>query len=567
MSLHDDERLGPEDFRLVVEGSPDLTTVVGTDGLIRYGNPALARALGYPSIDLDGRRAFDFLHGEDVPLLGEIIADAVAGLDRPSRDMRVRHRDDTWRTFEVLGRRFLDGRGRTSAVLHARDVTERRAAEALHVYQAVHDALTGLPNRSAFIDRLERSLSRSQRGPTYSFALFFLDLDRFKLVNDSLGHMTGDQLLVAVARRIAACVRPGDMVAHLGGDEFTLIIDHVQVSRDAIPVAERVRAAFNAPFVLAGHEVFASACMGIALSSTGYERPEDMLRDADTAMYRAKGGGSGRYEFFDHTMHQHALTRLKLETDLRRAVEREELRVHYQPIVTLSTGHISGFEALVRWQHPERGLVPPMEFIPVAEETGLIVPICAWVLKQACIQARHWQDTFKELTPVSVSMNFTSTHFTQPEVMDSVAEALRSADLEGRHLAMEITESVMFEDIDSVIGVLRALKDLDISLHIDDFGTGYSSLSYLHRLPTDALKIDRSFVSRMADDPEAALMVKTIIDLAHNLHREVVAEGIETEAQLRALRSLGCEYGQGYYFARPMLPEDTDRILARDPRW
>jgi diguanylate cyclase (GGDEF)-like protein len=418
-----------------------------------------------------------------------------------------------------------------------------------------------------FLERLERSVARCRFNPDYRFAVFFLDLDRFKLVNDSLGHLSGDQLLVAVARRLVATLRPGDMVAHAGGDEFTLLVDHIEAPLDASHVANRIQKSLSAPFNLGGQEVFVSASMGIALSG-GYTRPDEMLRDADTAMYRAKARGSGSYELFDREMQAQALNRLQLETDLRRALERDEFRLHYQPIVSLKTGLITGFEALLRWEHPERGLLYPGAFLPVAEETGLIIGISDLVLRQCCAQARQWRQRFPALdTALTMSMNLTSQSFTHSDVESLVAQALAEADLEGRQLQLEITESVFMEDLDAVVGVLLALKSREVEFHIDDFGTGYSSLSYLHRLPTEVLKIDRSFVGRMGQAGDDGVIVRTIVELAHNLGRRVIAEGVETAEQLARLRALGCEHAQGFYFARGLPSSEAESLLDARPRW
>jgi diguanylate cyclase (GGDEF)-like protein/PAS domain S-box-containing protein len=512
---------------------------------------------------------FERVHSDD---LAALQADIAAHLEGRTPTLENEHRvlrtDGSYRWVLARGMAVLDGEGRPRRLAGTlSDVTARKKAEELLRYQAVHDVLTGLPNRAAFLERLERSVARCRFNPDYRFAVFFLDLDRFKLVNDSLGHLSGDQLLVAVARRLVATLRPGDMVAHAGGDEFTLLVDHIEAPLDASHVANRIQNSLSAPFNLGGQEVFVTASMGIALSG-GYTRPDEMLRDADTAMYRAKARGSGTYELFDREMQAQALNRLQLETDLRRALERDEFRLHYQPIVSLKTGLVTGFEALLRWEHPERGLLYPGAFLPVAEETGLIIGISDLVLRQCCAQARRWRQRFPALDPaLTMSMNLTSHSFTHSDVESLVAQALAEADLDGRQLQLEITESVFMEDLDAVVGVLLALKSREVEFHIDDFGTGYSSLSYLHRLPTEVLKIDRSFVGRMGQAGDDGVIVRTIVELAHNLGRRVIAEGVETAEQLARLRALGCEHAQGFYFARGLPSAEAESLLDSRPRW
>jgi diguanylate cyclase (GGDEF)-like protein len=420
-------------------------------------------------------------------------------------------------------------------------------------HAAFHDALTGLPNRALLTDHLRLAIERAKRRADHLFAVLFLDLDRFKNINDSLGHTIGDQLLIAIARRVEGCLRPMDTVARLGGDEFAILLDGLEDFNIAIHVAGRVQDELMQPFNLNGHEVYTTASIGIALSTTGYDHPDNILRDADIAMYRAKDNGKARYEMFDTLMHTRAVALLQLENDLRRAIERQEFRVFYQPIISLETDQIAGFEALVRWEHPERGLVAPAEFIPLSEETGLITEIGHWVLHEACRQTRQWQTALQR--PLMVSVNLSGKQFVQPNLIEQIKHILQETDFDPRWLRLEITESVVMENAEAAASMLLQLRDLGVHLSIDDFGTGYSSLSYLHRFPVTTLKIDRSFISRMGEGDENSEIVRTIMTLASNLGMEVVAEGVETEEQLSQLRVLKCEYGQGYLFSRPVNAE------------
>jgi diguanylate cyclase (GGDEF)-like protein len=433
-----------------------------------------------------------------------------------------------------------------------KEVCERKQAEEQLRHNAFHDGLTGLANRALFMDHLQLALARAQRHEGYRFAVLFIDLDRFKIVNDSLGHTVGDNLLVGVARRLETATRPGDTVSRLGGDEFTILLDDLGDSGEARSVAERLLRELSVPYNLGGHEVFTTVSLGVALSSPDYHRPENILRDADTAMYRAKQLGKARYELFDQAMQARASELIGLERDLRRALEREELFLQYQPIVSLDTGTLHGFEALVRWQHPERGVIPPMKFIPIAEETGLIIQIGQWVLGEACRQMRQWQGLSAADEPLTISVNLSAKQFMQPDLLDQIQELLRETNLAPRSLKLEITESAVMEDIESATRTLERLRALGVELSIDDFGTGYSSLSYLQRFPVSTLKIDRSFVSRMTESEGTAEIVRTIMKLAQNLGMDVVAEGVETEGQRARLAALECEFGQGYYFAKPL---------------
>lgn len=432
------------------------------------------------------------------------------------------------------------------------ELNERKRAEEQLTHNAFHDALTGLPNRALFMDRLGHALERAKRHPESFFAVLFLDLDRFKVVNDSLGHAIGDQLLIESARRLTQCVRIEDTVARLGGDEFVILLDGIHDNVDAMLIADRIQQALASSFEFDPHHIFISVSIGIVQSATGYECAEDVLRDADVAMYRAKTLGRGRYEVFDTEMHDRAMTRLELESDLRRAVEQSEFTIYYQPIISFATNRIAGFEALVRWRHPIRGLVAPAEFIPMAEETGLIIPIGQWVLQEACRQMREWQTQFAQESPLTISVNFSTKQFTQTNLVEKIATTLHETGLSAQSLKLELTESLIVEDMQAVAIMLDQLRALGVQVQIDDFGTGYSSLGYLHRLPIDTLKIDRTFINRMGVNGNGPEIVRTILALAHDMGMKVIAEGVETMEQVSKLKNMECEYGQGYYFTQPL---------------
>ena len=439
-----------------------------------------------------------------------------------------------------------------------KEIGERKRVESQLLHNSFHDLLTGLPNRALFLEQLRRALMRTKQNRDYRFALLFLDLERFKLINDSLGHMVGDELLISLAQRLLNCLGYNDTIARLGGDEFVVLLEDIQNLSDATHIAQRLQTSLALPFHLKAHEMFISASIGIVLSwgthseTYSYERPEELLRDADIAMYRAKAQGKARYEVFDIAMHTQAVTRLQLENDLRRAIERLEFVLHYQPIVSLKTGLITGFEALIRWIHPLRGLISPDLFIPVAEETGLIVPIGQWVLYEACRQMSAWLAQFSTSLPLTISVNLSVKQFRQPNLIEQIVQILHRTKLDARSLKLEITESVLIENAEVVTPVLLHLKAMGVLLCLDDFGTGYSSLSYLHRFPIDVLKIDRSFVSHMSFGDENSKIVQAIITLAQALGINVVAEGIETIEQQAQLSRLQCQYGQGYLFSKPL---------------
>ena len=449
------------------------------------------------------------------------------------------------------------------------DITHFKQVEKQLVHDTLHDVLTGLANRALLMQRMDNLFEKANQDPDYQFALLFLDLDRFKLVNDSLGHPIGDRLLIELSRRLEKCVRTSDTVARLGGDEFAILLDNIKDISSATEIAERVKQELASPFNLNGHEMFAATSIGIAISCADYEQPEQLLRDADTAMYHAKSQGKARHEIFDSKMHSQSVATLQLETDLRRAIERQELQVYYQPIVELQTAKITGFEALLRWQHPTLGFVSPTEFIPIAEETGLIIPLGTWVMSEACKQLNLWRVQFPK-AEITMSVNFSSKQFEQPQVVEFIKKIIDTNNLQSKHIHLEITESLLVEDTQQVAEVLRQLKSLGVILCLDDFGTGYSSLSYLHRFPIDILKIDRSFVMGMSsddDDNSKIEIIQTILALAENMYINVVAEGIETKAQLTKLKALRCKYGQGYFFSKPLESKAIEKILATQYRW
>jgi diguanylate cyclase (GGDEF)-like protein len=431
-------------------------------------------------------------------------------------------------------------------------------------HAAFHDSLTGLPNRSLFTEHLRLALGRAHQNEEYRFCVLFLDLDRFKNINDSLGHPCGNELLILVARRLETCIRQTDVVARFGGDEFAILLDSLEDPSDAIHVAEKVLQTLSAPFRLTSHEAITTATIGIALSSPNYKEAEDLIRDADTAMYRAKEAGKARYQIFNSAMHTRAVTLLRLETDLRRAIENDELCLYYQPIVSVSNGQLYGFEALVRWHHPERGVVLPTDFIALAEETGLILPLGLNVLREACRQLRVWQQHSLSARDLIMSVNLSGKQIMQADLVERIAEVLRESELKPWHLKLEVTESVVMDNPEAAAITLAKLRALGVRLSIDDFGTGYSSLSYLNRFPLDILKIDRSFISTMNQSDENLQIVKTIVTLAGNLGLEVIAEGVETEEQLNQLRLLKCQYAQGFLFSKPMDAEQADLFILND---
>jgi diguanylate cyclase (GGDEF)-like protein/PAS domain S-box-containing protein len=559
-----------ERYALAARGSNDGLWDWNLSANVVHFSPRWKAMLGYQEAQVGDHPEewFERIHDADRERVKEEIAAHQKGLTPHfESEHRVLHKDGSFRWMLSRGVAVHDTSGNPLRMAGSQtDITEGK----------VSDPLTGLPNRLLFIDRVGRLVKHMKRRKDHLFAVLFLDLDGFKMINDSMGHLIGDQLLLGVAHRLEKCLRSTDTVARLGetftvarlgGDEFTVLLDDIKDPGDAKRAADRMMKALASPFILGGKEVFTSVSIGIALSTSAYEQPEEMLRDADTAMYRAKALGKARYEVFDADMRASVMARLQLETDLHRALERGELRNFYQPIVALASGEIAGFEALLRWQHPTRGLLGPIEFIPVAEETGLIRELGWWNLRKACQQISEWRAGSIAHRHLSISVNLSAKQFLQPKLVEDIRNLLHELALPPEALKLEITESTVMADPSAAIEMLQQIKSLGIRLAIDDFGTGYSSLSYLHRFPLDTLKIDRSFISSMGDDGEGMEIARTILPMANNLRLDVVAEGVETLQQVAMLKKLQCKYGQGYYFSRPLSAEGTAALLAGDLTW
>ena len=552
-----DLRRSEERFQSLVRNSIDVQLIADATGQITYESAAVERVRGYRPEDRIGRNVLDDVHPDDREWAAQMVRD-VARLpgSQVAVEVRVRHADGSWLVIEAVAKNLLDDPAVGGVVVNYRDITGRKSLEDELKRQALHDSLTGLANRALFADRLQHAISRAERMP-HALAVLFVDLDDFKTVNDSLGHSEGDLLLIAVADRLRAGVRAGDTIARMGGDEFAILIEDPTDGETPVDVGRRLLAQLEPPFVHGGKELFIRASIGIATARSRDHTADEVLRNADVAMYTAKSNGKTRTEVFEPGMHSAALNRLALKGDLERALERGEFRLMYQPIVRLGAGRLSGVEALLRWQHRERGTVGPAEFIPVAEETGLIVPLGRWVLERACTQAAAWNAIAPH--PITMSVNVSGRQLQQPAFAAEVAEVLTSTGLAPELLTLELTESVLMQDAEAAIAMLADLKSLGVRLAIDDFGTGYSSLNYLRRFPIDELKIDRSFVASLDDGPAQSAVVLSILRLGETLHLETVAEGIEEPSQLAALRDLGADFGQGYLFARPL---DVDAVTV-----
>jgi diguanylate cyclase (GGDEF)-like protein/PAS domain S-box-containing protein len=563
-------RLREERLELAVSGSGDGVWDWHLPSNRVYFSPRWKAMLGFREQEVGESPEdwFDRVHPDELAtLLANLNAHLKGTTSRFEGEVRMQQKDGNFRWVLLRGLALRDAWGKANRVAGTMtDVSDRKRAEERLLHDALHDGLTGLPNRALLVDRLSLALGQARRRHDYRFAVLFLDLDRFKEVNDSLGHDLGDELLVAIARRLGACLRPGDTVARLGGDEFAVILNDVEGLSRATRVAERVLAQLTLPFRLSGHDLQTSGSIGIALSSEGYERPEDILRDADTAMYRAKSLGRARFEVFDRGMLHGAVALHRLEGELRHAVERGEFTLHYQPIVSLVDGSLRGFEALVRWQHPQRGLIYPEEFLAVAEDSGLSVPIGWWVLREACRQARAWDSRLPEDEALSMSVNVSAKQFRERDMVAQVGEILAETGLDPRRLRLELTEKVLMETAERTEERLERLSELEVGLDIDDFGTGFTSLACLYRFPTSTVKIDRSFVAAVGRPDNGGVLVQTMVALARNLGMDVIAEGVETEAQREALRRLDCRHGQGYLFSRPLDAEAARAlVLGRVP--
>lgn len=552
----------------IIETIPDIIYMVDLNSKLVRWNQNLEVFTGFSAAELMETYIYALFAEQERTHIAEAIR---VGFERGRFEAQgdLVRKDGTAVSYHWTGAPLKDDQGHVIGLTGVgRDITERKALEEQLSHQAFSDSLTSLPNRALFLHRLTGSLSRGRhRGNLV--AVLFLDLDRFKVINDSLGHQVGDQLLVAVGQRLQACLRPEDTVARLGGDEFAILLEDVGNVAAATSVAERIADQLQSPLTCAGHEVFVTTSIGVALGSPGNDRTEELLRNADLAMYQAKNKGKAQYEVFHSGMNIPTRAHLELETDLRRAIERGEFRVRYQPIIELSTGKVAEVEALIRWEHPRRGWLSPAEFIPLAEETGLIVPIGQWVLEEACRQARMWDGELaaRGSPPLIVSVNLSPRQFQHPKLMDEITRTLSKTGLNPASLKLEITETVMMQDSDSTLTKLRELKELGVRLAVDDFGTGYSSLSYLKRFPVDTVKIDRTFVSGLGRDSEDTAIVRAVVTVAQALKLKVTAEGVESGEQMAQLWALGCDQAQGNYFAKPLTAEALRGLLGSVPLW
>lgn len=560
-------RESEERYRFLAENINDLIALHHPDSTYLYVSPSCETLLGYRCDEMMNQSPLRFIHPQDRDRIQATLENALKTEKFTPMTYRVQRKSGDYLWFETLIKPIYDRATGTLSQLQttSRDVTQRVEVQDQLKYDALHDALTGLPNRNLLMERLELAIHRAQRVKEHYFAVLFLDLDRFKVINDSLGHLVGDELLIRVACKLQKLLRAADLVVRLGGDEFVILLEEIKGIEEAVRVAERILTDLHLPMDIGGREVYTTASIGIVFGSDRYTLATSLLRDADIAMYRAKNTGKSRYEIFDAEMHRQALHRLHLENDLRLALDRQELVLHYQPIVCLDTGKLVGFEALVRWQHPTQGLKYPDEFMAIAEETGLVTPMDLWSLKTACQQLHLWHQEFPHYSSLKMSVNLSVQDLRRGDLLEHIDQILYQAQIQSSCLTLEITESMLIDDIESTITLLAAIKKRGIHLSIDDFGTGYSSLSYLHRLPVNSLKVDRSFVNQMDTGPRNHQIVETIVTLSQQLELDAIAEGIETKEQHQRLQELGYKFGQGYLFSRSLDPIRVKTFLATYP--
>ncbi|MGI8787198.1 MAG: putative bifunctional diguanylate cyclase/phosphodiesterase, partial [Pyrinomonadaceae bacterium] len=560
-------RESEERFRSAFNYAPIGIALVSPDGNWLKVNHALCEILGYTTEEFLAADFQSMLFPEDLGDTLIKIHELLSG-KTPTCQLEQRYIHKTgktvWAAWSVSTASEANSK-RPNMIFQIQDITGKKSAEEKLHYEATHDALTDLPNRAFFMSRLEKALSKAQENPTYKISILFIDLDRFKVVNDSLGHLIGDQLLIGIAERLRECLRPNDIVARLGGDEFTILVEGKYDPHEVVHIAERLQEKFSQPFDLSGHEIYSSASIGILHASEKHLTPEDMMRDADTAMYQAKRAGKARHEVFNEDMHEAVKAALQLENDLRRAVERDELTVFYQPIYSLATGEIQGFEALARWEHEVHGFIAPAEFIPLAEEIGLIDALGEQIMRKACIDGSRLKENFPPETPFMVSVNLSCKQFAQSGLVQKIERILRETSFAPENLKIEITESVFIEHREKAIAMLNQLREIGVGINIDDFGTGYSNLSYLMQLPISTLKIDRSFINPLEFEGRNTEIVQTILTLARSLGLTVIAEGVENEAQLEQLKNLNCGAAQGYFLAKPMSFDEVKIFLGGDP--
>jgi PAS domain S-box-containing protein len=567
-------------FHLITENAADMIGVVDRDGRRLYNSPAYQKILGYSSDELVSTSSLEQVHPDDRDRVLAAAEKAYLTGRGDRLEYRIRHKDGSWRVLESTANVIRGSQGAMEGlVIVNRDITQRKQVESLLEHRSFHDALTNLPNRPLFLDRLQRAIAVARRHSDFKFAVLFIDMDKFQVFNDSLGHAAGDELLIQIAKRLTACLRGADTVARgrrkdavsftadntlarPGGDEFVVLAAELRDPSDAVRLAKRIHERLSPPFVVNGHQIVVSASIGVVCSGSNHIESEDMLRDAEIAMYRAKHAGGGQYEVFDGAMQADAVKRLQLETDLRKALDGDEFRVHYQPIVCLRNGQIVGFEALTRWQRPE-GIVPPAQFIDVAAEIGIIIPMNRKLLRQACLQLRSWQSRFSYDPPLAISANVTAKEFAQPDLPGQIGAILQQTGLDPSAAEFEITENVAMADVERSAHMLAELKALGVRLSIDDFGTGFSSLARLQHFPVNTLKIDRSFISAVKHNRQTEEIVRSIITLAHNLGLKVVAAGIEDAEQMNLVRQMGCEFGQGFFFSKPIDAHEVELLLER----